>query len=118
MTRYEQGFLTKCAERGLDRDQAAVLLKKAGLKDILRGARDLLFGIERNAAGLPKNTKNPLFVSKQRRKTVSARNREALRHPQNVEAWYLAPDVAAKSGGPAPMSRFDRYLAHNQGANA
>ena len=42
MTRYEQGFLNKCAEYGVDEKVASFLLKNAGAGDVISGTGDFL----------------------------------------------------------------------------
>lgn len=100
MTRYEQGFLTKCAEAGLSEEQSVMLLKQAWPK------LNLKFKLPSVRSWFRREPK-PLDLGTVSEKTVE----NALHDPRTVRSHV------AKDGTPLMDSDFEQALRYAGGTS-
>ena len=109
MTRYEQGFMTKCAEAGLNEEQPAILYKLAqetygsGIGDMFRDVRD---SFRTGPGGLARmSNRQQSFNKDWVNSGVFKRLLMGLKHPIRANAANAAVISGTAGAGAAPVAK-------------
>lgn len=106
MTRYEQGFMTKCAEAGLDENQAVALYKfaqqyGAGIADM---GRDIVDSFRKGGIGRVSNRQQS-FNKEYANSSFLRRLRQHLVHPIRSLNASTAAGLGVLGAGATPAAK-------------
>lgn len=107
MTRYEQGFMTKCAEAGLSEEQAVALYKiaaegyGAGIADM---GRDIADSFRTGGVGRIANRQQS-FNKEYANSSWARRLRQALLHPIRTANANAAAQLGVLGAGASPAAK-------------